>query len=228
MKIAIIPARGGSKRIPRKNIKIFSGKPIISYSIESALESDLFDEVMVSTDDEEIARIAKKLGANVPFLRSSKNSDDFATTAEVMIEVLNGYKSEKNVEYADLCCIYPTAPFITAQKLVDSFRLFIIEAAEALIPVVKFSYPPQRAFCINNGVLAYIEPEYMNNRSQDLEPYYHDAGQFYWVKVKSLQDAGSLTSGKVIPFILNELEVQDLDSIEDWRLAELKHKLAYL
>ena len=219
--IAIITARGGSKRIPKKNIKNFCGKPIIAYSIEAALKSELFDEVMVSTDDLEIVEVAKKYGANVPFMRSEKNSDDYATTADVLKEVLEEYsKREKKFEW--MCCIYPTAPFITAKKLQESFEYLQKYNADALTPVVKFSYPPQRCFIINNGFLQYKWSENINARSQDLEPLYHDVGQYYFWKVDKFLSG---TIEKVIPYILDELQVQDIDNLEDWKLAEIKYKM---
>lgn len=221
--ITIIPARGGSKRIPRKNIKDFLGKPIIAYSIEAALQSELFNEVMVSTDNEEIAEVAKKYGAKIPFMRSKKNADDFATTADVLIEVLTEYKKH-NRDFEYMCCIYPTAPFVTDQKLIDSFNLMIEKGADSVIPVVKFSYPIQRAFRINDkNQLEYIWPENINKRSQDLEPFYHDAGQFYWYKVDSFLSKKSLDELVKIPFILKETEVQDIDNEEDWKIAKLKY-----
>ena len=220
--IAIITARGGSKRIPKKNIKDFCGKPIIAYSIEAALKSELFDEVMVSTDDLEIAEVAKKYGANVPFMRSEKNSDDYATTADVLKEVLEEYSKRGEKKFEWMCCIYPTAPFITAKKLQESFEYLQKYNADALTPVVKFSYPPQRCFIINNGFLQYKWSENINARSQDLVPLYHDVGQYYFWKVdKFLSD----TIEKVIPYILDELQVQDIDNLDDWKLAELKYKM---
>jgi len=220
--IAIIPARGGSKRIPRKNIKDFLGKPIIAYSIEAALDSKLFAEVMVSTDYEEIAEVAKKYGAKIPFMRSKKNADDYATTADVLLEVLGEYK-KGGKEFDNLCCIYPTAPFVTPEKLNDSFNLLLENKAGSVIPVVKFSYPIQRSFRINNiGQLEYIWPENINKRSQDLVPTYHDAGQFYWIKSQPFLRTHSLILMRTIPFELSDTEVQDIDNIEDWKLAELK------
>ena len=222
-KIAIIPARGGSKRIPRKNIKEFLGKPIIAYSIEAAIKSRLFDEVMISTDDDEIANIGIKYGANIPFMRSKKNSDDFASTADVLIEVLEDFMKLGN-EFDYFCCIYPTAPFITAKKLKDSYRLMIDKDVDSIIPVVKFSYPPQRSFVIKNGKLLYREPQYINSRSQELEPIYHDAGQFYWCKVDTFIKYKSLITYKTLPFVVSEMEIQDVDNEEDWKLAEIKYK----
>ena len=224
-KIAIITARGGSKRIPGKNIKEFLGKPIIAYSIEAALQSGLFEEVMVSTDSEEIAKISIVYGAKVPFMRSDKNSDDYATTANVIKEVLSEYgKIQRTFEW--LCCIYPTAPFVTAQKLNEAMCKIKSKNANGLIPVVKFSYPPQRAFIIDEqGDLQYKYPENINKRSQDLQAFYHDAGQFYFARVDKFLEFENLVFDGCISTILNELEVQDIDSTDDWKLAEVKYKL---
>lgn len=221
--IAIITARGGSKRIPRKNIKEFCGKPILAYSIQAALNSKIFDEVMVSTDDKEIAEVALAYGAKVPFYRSEKTSDDYATTADVLAEVLDEYKKlGRTFEW--MCCIYPTAPFVTAGKLQASFAKLQSDGADALVPVVKFSYPPQRCFIIKNNNLAYKWPEYMKSRSQDLEPFYHDAGQFYFVKTDVFANRLTLVPEATIPYPLDEIEVQDIDTIDDWELAEIKYQ----
>lgn len=219
-KVAIITARGGSKRIPKKNIKIFCGKPIIAYSIEAALSSKLFDEVMVSTDSEEIAEVARMYGASVPFMRSVKTSNDYATTADVLKEVLQEY-SKIGKKFAWMCCIYPTAPFVTGEKLQKSFRLLLDKKADALMPVVQFSFPPQRCVIVQDGFLQYKWPENIRKRSQDLEPYYHDVGQFYfWNTEKFIK--GKIS--KTLPFILDDLEVQDIDNLSDWQLAEIKYK----
>lgn len=218
--LAIITARGGSKRIHKKNIKDFCGKPIMVYSIEAAIESGLFDEVMVSTDDAEIAEVARRYDAKVPFMRSAETSDDFATTADVLREVLTDYEN-LGLTFEWMCCLYPTAPFVTAGKLRDSFAILQEKKADALIPVVRFSYPPQRCFVIENGALQYKWPEYMQSRSQDLEPYYHDAGQYYcWDADKFMKDRIE----KIVPYILDDLQVQDIDNLEDWKLAEIKYR----
>ena len=243
--VAIITARGGSKRIPRKNIRDFLGRPVIAYSIEAALQSGAFDTVMVSTDDEEIARIAKENGASVPFLRSEKTSDDFATTADVLFEVLDTYAAQGQT--FDLgCCIYPTAPFVTAQKLSDAMKRFRESDADQLIPVVRFSYPPQRGMIIEgcadgaaageaasaevcvdcvNGRLRFAQPEFLNARSQDLVPYYHDAGQFYLFRVAAFRKNRHMMVGNVMPFEVAETEVQDIDNETDWKIAEMKYRL---
>lgn len=221
--IAIITARGGSKRIPRKNIKEFCGKPILLYSIEAALQSNLFDEVMVSTDDEEIADIAKAAGASIPFMRSIENANDFATTADVLMEVFEEYEKRGKVfEYA--ACIYPTAPFVTKEKLREGIRRLKEKNGNILVPVVAFSFPPQRGMVTEDERLVYKWPEYRNSRSQDLEKMYHDCGQFYWYNVKKFIEKRGQFDKDIVPMIIPETEVQDIDSEEDWTIAELKYK----
>ena len=224
MNIAIITARGGSKRIYQKNIKHFCGKPILEYSILAALESEEFDEVMVSTDDETIALIARQCGANVPFLRSANTSGDFSTTSEVLIEVLNQYR-EIGKEYDFGCCIYPTAPFVTAEKLKSAMNLLKQTKADTVMPVVKFSFPPQRCVVIEDNRLQMKWPEHLNSRSQDLEPFYHDCGQYCGFNVNKFLQNGKLLGDNTVPIITSELEVQDIDSIEDWEIAEIKYQI---
>ena len=219
--VAIITARGGSKRIPRKNIKEFCGKPIIAYPIDAALESNLFDEIMVSTEDDEIAAVAEQYGAKVPFRRSAATADDFATTADVLNEVLAEYR-QRGQEFDWMCCLYPTAPLVTAKTLREAWAYLQEKQADALTPVVKFSYPPQRCFILENGYLRYKWPEYIRSRSQDLEPFYHDAGQFYFNRIECFKE-GNFT--KLVPYILDDLQVQDIDNLEDWEMAEIKYKL---
>lgn len=219
--IAIITARGGSKRIPRKNIKEFLGKPIIVYSIEAALASGIFDEVMVSTDDEEIARIAMEAGASVPFMRSAQTANDYATTTEVLLEVLREYEANgKTFDY--MACLYPTNPFITPEKLKKAMKLISENDYAEVLPVVQFSFPPQRAYVLDeDDTLVYKWEEFKNSRSQDLEKMYHDAGQFYFYDVKKyIENEG--VKGKIYPLICPEHEVQDIDNEEDWKMAELK------
>jgi pseudaminic acid cytidylyltransferase len=224
--IAIITARGGSKRIPRKNIKDFLGKPIIAYSIEASLQSGIFQEVMVSTDDTEIAEVAQKYGAKVPFLRSAKNSDDFATTADVLTEVLENYAQlGQNFQYA--CCLYPTAPFVTAEKLQKAFQLLTESNADSVVPVATFSYPIWRSLKIENGKLQMNFPENLNKRSQDLPPAYHDVGQFYFFQVAKFLSTKRLFSDFSVPLHISELEMQDIDNETDWKLAELKYQIFY-
>lgn len=223
-RIAIITARGGSKRIPRKNIKEFCGKPIIEYSINAALESKIFDEVMVSTDDPEIEEISKSLGANVPFLRSAKASDDYATTADVIMEVLTEYKN-RGIEFDYAACIYPTAPFVTSDKLKNGMKIIEEKDGLMLMPVTKYSFPPQRCVVINNDTLEYKWPQYKNSRSQDLEPMYYECGQYYIYKVKEYLEKKGQIQEKIIPVITPEMEVQDIDNEEDWEIAEFKYSI---
>lgn len=221
-RIAVITARGGSKRIPKKNIKDFCGKPILAYSIEAALQSRLFQEVMVSTDSQEIADIAIQYGASVPFMRSEATSNDFATTNDVLVEVFTEYEKHGQT-FDEAVCIYPTAPFITAKKLQEAVKIMEEEKADALTPVVRFSFPPQRAFVIRDSSLVYQYPEFAPMRSQDLEPIYHDCGQFYVMKVQNILKG--LPANKCVPLIVSELEVQDIDNEEDWKMAEMKYKM---
>jgi pseudaminic acid cytidylyltransferase len=222
--LAIIPARGGSKRIPRKNIKNFLGKPIMAYSIEAAIGSELFDEIMVSTDDDEIAEIARQLGAKVPFMRSEKNADDFATTVEVLIEVIENYKAQ-GIYFDNIACIYPTAPFTTSIKLIEAFTVLQNQTLDAVFPVMTFSYPIQRSLKINNDKLEFFYPEFEKSRSQDLEKAYHDAGQFYFLRTTSLLNNKSIFSKNTGSIIITELEAQDIDNAVDWKLAEIKYEL---
>lgn len=222
--IAIITARGGSKRIPKKNIREFCGRPIIAYSIEAALQSGIFDEVMVSTDSEEIAAVAGKWGANVPFMRSEKTSNDWAGTADVVREVIESYSLRKR-EFDTLCCIYPTAPFITAERLRQAREVLEEKGADSLMPVVRFSFPPQRGMIVKDGHIGYKYPEFMNSRSQDLEPMYHDCGQFYFCKTDAFLKYNTLVTPNTMPLEMPEEEVQDIDNLSDWELAELKYKL---
>lgn len=222
--LAVITARGGSKRIPRKNIKPFLGKPIIEYSIDAALESGIFEEVMVSTDDAEIVEISEAAGAKVPFLRSEKTSNDYATTLDVLLEVVEEY--EKRGQHFDyLCCMYPTAPFVTASAIRTAMDTLVKENADTVFPVVKFSFPPQRCMVVQDGRLVAKWPEYTQTRSQDLEPYYHDCGQFYCINVNSLLEQRKIMMDKVLPFYQDEINVQDIDTLEDWQIAEMKYKI---
>jgi N-acylneuraminate cytidylyltransferase len=220
--LAIIPARGRSKRIPRKNIKPFLGKPIMEYSIQAARACKCFDEIMVSTDDKEIAEIAISAGAQVPFFRSTEASSDTAGTAEVLIEVL--YEYEKRGMYFEyLCCIYPTAPFITAQRLSYAKSLLMENNVDCILPVTKFSYPIQRGLIIENGYARMLWPENYSKRSQDLQDVYHDCGQFYFLNTQSLIKQKSLFPEKTMTIIVPETEVQDIDNESDWKIAELKY-----
>lgn len=222
--LAIIPARGGSKRIPHKNIKPFLGNPIIKYSIKIALESECFDEVMVSTDDKDIVEISKSFGAQAPFLRSAKTSDDAAGTAEVLEEVLFEYRKEgKEFDYC--CCLYPTAIFVTSKKIIKGFKILLKTGADSVVPVVRFSYPIQRSLEIRNGRIKMVWPENYSIRSQDCTPRYHDAGQFYWFRVKSFLKQRKLFCRHTVSLEIPESEVQDIDNLEDWKIAEIKYKI---
>ena len=222
--IAIITARGGSKRIPGKNIRDFCGKPIIVYSIEAALESGVFDEVMVSTDSREIAEIAKKYGAAVPFFRSANASSDYATTADVLREVLEDYRKQGR-SFDIMGCLYPTAPFITAEKLQKAVSMLEGSDLDSIMPVVQFSFPPQRGMVIRQGELAYQYPENAMRRSQDLEPVYHDCGQFYFCKVAAFEKYKTVVTPHTGAVIMPEEEVQDIDNYSDWMLAEMKYRI---
>ncbi len=222
--VAIITARGGSKRIPRKNIREFCGKPILAYSVEAAVAAGVFDRVMVSTDDGEIGEIAQKYGAEVPFYRSEKTANDYASTSDVLLEVLEEY--EKRGEQFDIgCCIYPTAPFVTGEKLKTAVGKLAECDADALIPVVSFSYPPQRALVMEEGRLVFRYPEYLDSRSQDLQPQYHDAGQFYVFRTAAFRRTKKVMTGNILPLVVSELEVQDIDNLTDWQIAEMKYRL---
>jgi len=223
-KLAVIPARGGSKRIPRKNIKEFCGLPIIAYSIKAAIESNLFDDIIVSTDDEEIASISVQYGASVPFLRSAENSNDHATTASVLNEVLTNYSSLQK-DFTHACCIYPTAPFVSADKLKEAYNLLVSRSFDTVLPVQAFSFPIQRALYKENAVISWVEPQYALTRSQDLPKAFHDAGQFYFFDVASFLQTQKLITPNSGAIEISELEGQDIDNETDWKLAEMKFRL---
>lgn len=220
---AIITARGGSKRVPKKNIRSFCGKPIIAYSIEAALDSGLFEEVMVSTDSEEIAEIGKQYGAVIPFMRSEKTSNDFAGTTDVLNEVIEMY-ADRGIEFETFCCIYPTAPFVTAKKLQESYCLLQDENVYNVVPMVSFSFPPQRGMLYKkDGFVKPMDVVGINARSQDLPTVYHDCGQFYWIKTMEYLKNQEILSNHTKPFFVPETEVQDIDNETDWILAEIKY-----
>ena len=221
--VAIIPARGGSKRIPGKNIKDFLGKPIISYVIQTAIRSKIFDLVMVSTDSEEIAEVARKYGAVVPFIRSDKTANDFATTAEVLSEVISTFET-KGIIIKNACCIYPTAVLLSEKHLQQANYNFEKCSYDTLISVLKYSYPPQRGLKENAGKLEMIWPVNKSNRSQDLEPYYHDAGQFYFFNIEKFKEKRDLFTDNTGYLLLSEYEAQDIDNLDDWIMAELKFR----
>lgn len=223
--IAIITARGGSKRIPKKNIKDFMGKPMIAYAIDAAKKSDLFDEVMVSTDSKEIADIAKKYDAKVPFMRSEKTSNDLATTYDVLEEVILEYE-KMGKHFDNIVCIYPCVPFLTGEILRNAYNIFVSKDYDSLVPVVRYAFPIQRAFIVDkNSYLKYREPENMLKRSQDLEPMYHDVGMFYFSKTVYLLKNKSLVGKKTAYIEMDETQIQDIDNDNDWKMAELKYKV---
>ena len=222
--LCIIPARGGSKRIPKKNIREFLGKPIIAYSIEAAFEAGIFDEIMVSTEDKEIADIAQKFGAKVPFFRSGDNADDYATTADVIKEVIIEYAKD-NKEFENICCFYPTAPFTSCARLIEGYKKLQLQSVNSVFPIVEFSYPVLRSLKMDdNGMVSMIWSEHLNSRSQDLSKAYHDAGQWYWIKNNVFLSTEKIIGVGAYGLQLNELEVQDIDNEIDWKLAEIKYE----
>ncbi len=225
--IAIIPARGGSKRIPKKNIRPFLGKPIMAYGIEAALQSGIFEEVMVSTDNQEIAAIAQQYGATFPFFRSDQTSGDFATTVDVLLEVIEKYEA-KGFYFDYACCIYPTAPFITPQKLTSAFELLKNGRYDSVFPVLPFSFPIQRALRINeDNRIEMCQPENLSMRSQDLEATYHDSGQFYFFHTKTIKEQKRLWTDNTGVIVLTEMEAHDIDNEEDWMVAEFKYRVTF-
>ena len=224
MKIAVIPARGGSKRIPGKNIKNFYGKPVISYSVMAAQEAGLFDHVIGSTDDEEIAGIAREYGAEVPFMRPAELADDYTGTGDVVRHALEWYVSQgEKVAYA--CCIYATSPLLHHKYLVEGFEKLAGSGKSFSFSVTSFPFPIQRAIRINkNGEIEAIWPENIKARSQDLEEAYHDAGQFYWGHAEAFLNDEVVFSRASLPIIIPRHRVQDIDTPEDWHRAELMYK----
>lgn len=224
MNIAIIPARGGSKRIPRKNIKLFHGKPMIAYSIQAAQTSGCFDRIIVSTDDEEIADIAKQWGAEVPFMRPANISDDFATTLDVMHHAVEWCLQQK-WGLDKICCIYATAPFLSSEALQLGLHMLKDESVDYAFSATTFAFPIQRALCLDNdGRIKMFYPEYMNTRSQDLTEAIHDAGQFYWGQVEAYRAKKPFFSNQSKPVMLPRKRVQDIDTLEDWAFAEVLYK----
>ena len=227
-KLAIIPARGGSKRIPHKNIRLFNDKPIIQYSIEVALQSGLFNDVMVSTEDKKIATLAKKLGASVPFYRSIEAASDKATIAEVMIDVLDSYEQiGKSFDY--FCCIFATAPFISVTRLKEAYRKLVDGKYDSVVPFVPYSVPIQQAFKLNpeNGRMEMFFDDQYGIMTQDFIPTYFDAGQFYWMRPESVKKKRRISCDNTGAIILSELEAQDIDTEDDWKIAEQKYSYLF-
>lgn len=225
MKLALIPARGGSKRIPRKNIRPFRGRPMIAWSIQAARDAGCFDRILVSTDDEEIAGVARSYGAETPFLRPAHLADDHATTQAVVMHALHWCEQQELAPYA-VCCLYATAPFVQPEDLVAGARLLEQAPSESFVfTATSFPFPIQRAIRIDEeGCSAMFNPEYFNTRSQDLEDAYHDAGQFYWGRPEAwMHTTNIFDSGR--PLVLPRWLVQDIDTEEDWTRAALMHQL---
>ena len=224
--LCIIPARGGSKRIPRKNVRAFLGTPIIAFSIKAAQDSGLFDEVMVSTDDTEIAQMAQFYGASVPFARSVETANDHATTAAVLTEVLRTYAASGRT-FGRACCLYATAPLVTPDRLREAFGKLETGGFDTVFPVVRYGFPVQRAVTFQNDRLTWLQPEHALTRSQDLPPVFHDAGQFYLFNVPHFLETGQLLTDNTSGIDVPELEAQDIDTLTDWDLAELKYRLLW-
>lgn len=221
MNVAIIPARGGSKRIPQKNIKEFCGKPMIAWSIEAALKSNCFEKVVVSTDNAKVAKIALSFGAEVPFFRPLELSDDYTGTIPVIRHALEWLvKNGEQLKYA--CCIYATAPFITPQDIERGLNILMKKSSEYAFSVTSYPFPIQRAVRITPSErVEMLQPDFFNTRSQDLEHTYHDAGQFYWGKLDSWLAGKTIFSSASAPVLLPRHQVQDIDTMEDWLRAEL-------
>jgi N-acylneuraminate cytidylyltransferase len=227
VKVALIPARGGSKRIPRKNIRPFDGQPMIAYSIRAALDAGVFDRVIVSTDDDEIASVSRKFGAEVPFVRPPELSGDFVATNDVVRHAIQWLR-DAGCDVQFLCCLYPTAPFVTAAYLREGLEKLAASDKSYAFSVTAYGFPIQRAIRINAaGSVEACHPEHFLTRSQDLEPRYHDAGQFYWGRAQAFVDGVVMFSPAALPVILPRFLVQDIDTEEDWERAELMHR-AYL
>ena len=225
--LAIIPARGGSKRIPRKNIRLFAGRPILSWPVKAALDSGLFDTVMVSTEDEQIAAVARETGAEVPFLRSLETADDHSSLLDVLAEVVARYQAAGR-DFDVVCCILPTALLVTSTALRRGHEMFATGAYDSVFPVAPFPAPLQRALRRDAaGIVSMFQPEHYGSRSQDLERGYYDAAQFYWMSSQACLDRVPTFGGRAGSFVLDETEVQDIDTEADWRLAELKHRLVH-
>lgn len=225
--VAIIPARGGSQRIPQKNIRPFCGRPIISYSISTALDSQLFNRVIVSTDCERIAQVARQYGAEVPFMRPAELADAITGTDPVVLHALD-YLREQLAESPELvCCIYPTAPLLPVATLKQGLACLLAQQADSAFSVARFSYPPLRGLRLDeHGRIRMLWEQYFQTRSQDLEPIYHDAGQFYWARTERYLVNRRFFSQNAVPVILPPQQVQDIDTLEDWAMAEWLYQYA--
>ena len=224
MRVAIIPARGGSKRIPRKNIKPFAGLPIIAHSIKAAQESGLFDRIVVTTDDEEIADVARSYGAEIPFMRPKELSDDHTATIPVIAHAIQTLQNDSVIEY--VCCIYATAPFIRAEDIQNGYNALITHNKQYAFAVTTFPFPIQRGVKRDErGNIEMYYPEHFATRSQDLEEAYHDVGQFYWGTRDAWLEGRAIFSDAATTIVLPRHLVQDIDTLEDWTRAELMHKV---
>lgn len=222
--IAIIPARGGSKRIPKKNIKNFNGKPMIYWPISALKKSNLFKKIIVSTDDTQIAKISSNYGAEVPFKRPKKLSDDYTVTSEVMIHALN-YLKKKGEKYDNVCCVYATNPFLKVQYLKNAYKIFTESDREFLFSATEYNYPIQRSFYIRNNIIKMLDKKNFFKRTQDLETLYHDAGQFYWSRSNSWENNPIIFSKISIPYVIPHHDVVDIDNMQDWKKAEKMIKI---
>lgn len=218
--LCVIPARGGSKRIPRKNIRLFSGRPIIAWVIEIARLSGCFNEIMVSTEDEEIAKIAREWGASVPFMRRKETADDYSTTSDVLLEVIQNYHKQGQL-YDLACCLYPTAALLSPDRLREGKKMMQSdEDLETVVSIIPFSHPIERALVIDNNRISWLQPQHTSTRTQDLRPAFHDAGQFYWFRISSFVKNPVLLGKSSAPIKLHKTEVCDIDNEYDWSLAE--------
>ena len=228
MRVAIIPARGGSKRIPRKNIKPFAGLPIIAHSIKAAQASGLFDRIIVTTDDEEIAQVARSFGAQVPFMRPTELSDDHTATIPVIAHAIQTLQANGDVIDA-ACCIYATAPFVRAEDILSAYNALLTHNKHYAFPVTTFAFPIQRGVKRDDeGNIEMFYPEHFVTRSQDLEEAYHDVGQFYWGTADAWLSGKAIFSDAATTIVLPRHLVQDIDTPEDWQRAELMHKVLAL
>lgn len=223
--LAVIPARGGSKRIPRKNIRLFAGKPILAYSILAAQGAGCFCDVVVSTDDQEVASVARSFGSSVPFMRSKETSNDRSGLADVLKEVVTVYEQWSGRKVDLVCCILATAPFVTADSLRQGQKMMADSKIDAVLTIAKYSYHIQRALRVDKEYVSMIWPENYIKRSQELEPSYHDAGQFYWIKKDKLFEYGKLFIPRCGFICIDEMHVQDIDTEDDWRCAQEKYAL---
>ena len=225
MKLAVIPARGGSKRIPRKNIRPFGGKPMIAWSIQAAKESDIFDRIVVSTDDAEIAEVARDFGADVPFLRPAELSDDHVGTTPVVAHAIDWHRARGH-DPSHICCIYATAPFLRGYDIRRGADALTQSGADFAFSVTSFAFPIQRAIRLrNDGRVDMFDPAHFQTRSQDLPEAYHDAGQFYWGTQSAWLSGLPIFGAGSVPVILPRYRVQDIDTPEDWEYAEILMQL---